>query len=58
MASTSAQVVDFNSYRIARGKLKNPAPEATTASGVATMIMWVPVWAFIPVAPGQWFNGQ
>lgn len=58
MASTSAQVVDFNSYRIARGKLKNPAPSETVSSGVPTMIMWVPVWAFFPVVPGQWFNGQ
>lgn len=60
MAAESAKIVDLQAYRNARSKPVSPAHVAEMApfSGMQPMMVWVPVWTFFPMMPGQWVHAQ
>lgn len=61
MAAESAKIVDFQAYRDARRKPAAPAAAAATGqafNGLQPMMVWVPVWTFVPMMPSPWVHAQ
>lgn len=61
MAAESAKIVDLQAYRETRRKMAEPTPPSPVAipfNGIQPVMMWVPVWAFVPVMAGPWIHAQ
>lgn len=59
MAAESAKIVDLQAYRIARGKAPVPSVQAALpVNGMQPVMMWVPVWTFVPVMQSPWVHAQ
>lgn len=54
MAVQSAQVIDLQAYRNARNQDAAVQPKSLTCQ---PFVMWMPVWAFVPVPVGPWNYG-
>ncbi|MCX8997079.1 hypothetical protein NOF55_08165 [Rhizobiaceae bacterium BDR2-2] len=55
MAVQSAQVIDLQAYRNA--KIQHADVQATPAV-YQPVLMWMPVWAFVPMTMGPWNYGR
>lgn len=61
MAAENAKIVDFQAYRDARRKPAAPVaalPTGQAFSGLQPMMVWVPVWTFVPMMPSPWIHAQ
>ncbi|WP_320199203.1 hypothetical protein RMR16_002750 [Agrobacterium sp. rho-13.3] len=55
MAMQSAEVVDLKAYRDQRKRSQSPVE--VKAVSPQPFIMWMPVWAYVPVAARSWNYG-
>lgn len=55
MAVQGAQVIDLQAYRNARNQDSSAVQGKSPAR--QPFVMWMPVWAFVPVPVGMWNYG-